>query len=101
MSRKRESWQKATGVMYLLHKDNPMHPHTARWKLETGRLPLKEETQLMKDFNSHTIRDTYRDFHRGEETVESFRNEKLEDMERKGWVTKSDYHIAKRLKKYL
>jgi len=78
-------------VMYLLHKDNPMHPHTARWKLETGRLPLKEETQLMKDFKSHT----------GEETVESFRNEKLEDMERKGWVTKSDYHIAKRLKKYL
>lgn len=98
---KREPWQKATGVMYILQRDNPMHPHTLRWKLETGRLPIETETTLMKEFKSHTIRDTYRDFNRAEETVSSFRNETPEEMSRKGWIKKSDYAMAKKLKRFL
>ena len=98
---KREPWQKATGVMYLLNKENPMHSHNIRWKLETGRLPGHEEGRLMKEFGSHTIRDTYRDFNRAEEYAGSFSKESPEELMRKGWLKKSDYPIAKRLKRYL
>lgn len=101
MGRKREPWQKGVGIMYLLQKKSVYHPHTLRWKLETGRLPGKVEGQLMKEFKSRTIRDTFRDLGRAESYVGSFSKETPESMMKKGWLKKSDYPLAKRLSKYL
>lgn len=101
MAQKREGHISAAGFLLALDKINPnkFKPNDIRWKFTTGRLNNKTELELMTHFKTTNLSDAFKELGHGYEYYEGLRTASQEELIEKGWITKKDMALAKKLSK--
>jgi hypothetical protein len=103
MTKKRDAYIRAAGLMLALEKEYPNRfcSHDLRYHFTTGRLPSKVEIKIMKYLGASKLSEAYSELGHGFEYFEGLKDASKSELIEKGWLKKTDFTLAKSIKKYL